>query len=149
MPPLKVLIADDSPVIRDRLCSLLEDEGYVEVIGLAASGSEILSHLARNYPDVVLLDLLMPGLTGLDLLPSIRRQCRHGLIIVLTNHSTKEFSDRCYQAGADHFLDKSREFERIPTLLRTRYLQYRNPDPSARLNREHVGTGPFPQTPTE
>ena len=134
-----MLIADDSPIIRDRLRSLLEDEGYLDILGLAANGSEVLDQLALKGPDVILLDLLMPGLTGLELLPSIRRQCRHCLIIVLTNHSTKEFSDRCYQAGADHFLDKSREFERVPVLIRSRYDHNRNRVQTALMPRNRSG----------
>lgn len=119
---LGVLIADDSTVIRDRLRSLVAELPQARIVGLAANGIEVLAGLDRLRPDVLLLDLVMPGLGGLDVLPSVRRQLPGCTVIVLTNYAAPQFRLRCLQSGAHHFLDKSHDIERLPELLRERWL---------------------------
>lgn len=114
---LRVLIADDSSIIRDRLHALVAEQTEAEVVGPVSGGLEALHLLALRQPDAVILDLIMPGLGGLDVLPVIRRRHPECLIIVFTNHATDEFRNRCLQEGANFFLEKSQEFERIPEIL--------------------------------
>jgi CheY-like chemotaxis protein len=113
---VRVLVVDDSPAIRMRLITLL---GEVDGLDLfeASGGDEALRSLAVDAVDVVLLDLQMPGRTGLDVLPSIKASVPSPIVIVLTGHPTEHHERLCLAMGADYFFDKSKDFARVLELL--------------------------------
>ncbi len=115
---MKVLIADDSPIVRERLVDLLRQIQGVEVVAQAEDGTRALEMMRTQRPDVAILDLRMPGRSGIDLLGEIRVGWRSPWVIVLTNYCTPENREKCLAMGADYFLDKSNEVEKVIAVLR-------------------------------
>jgi len=114
---LKVLIADDSDDIVRRLRNMVLDLDYVSGIGHARNGEEALVVTNFMQPSVVILDIRMPGRSGIETLKEIKQNLPQTTVIILTNHSEEEWRSHCLDAGADHFLDKSKEFDKIPSIL--------------------------------
>lgn len=114
---MKVLIADDSPIVRERLADLLHQVAGVEVIAQAADGTRALEMMRRLRPDVAIIDLRMPGRSGVELLGDVRAGRPVPTIIVLTNYCTPENREKCLALGADYFLDKSNEVEKVIGVL--------------------------------
>src|SRR6267154_3125156 len=115
---MRVFIADDSRVIVERLADLLKEVSGVQLVGNAADVPGAIRLIPKTNPDVVILDLQMPGGTGLDVLRSIRQSHSGTWILICTNYPYPQYRDECIAAGADYFLDKSSEFEKIPEILR-------------------------------
>jgi DNA-binding NarL/FixJ family response regulator len=114
---LRLLIVDDHPLTRDALASLLAQHGF-EVVGQASDGTEAISLAAELAPDVVLLDLSMPGLDGLDALPRLREAAPRCEVVVLTADGTEENLLAAIRGGAAGYLLKSEPPERIVEFLR-------------------------------
>jgi DNA-binding NarL/FixJ family response regulator len=115
---MKVLIADDSRAIVERLADLLEEVAGVEIIGRAGSAGEAIRCIQKANPDAVILDVQMPGGSGLDVLRAIRPNHPKIYVLVCTNYSYPRMREECLSAGANAFLDKSAEFEKIPGIFR-------------------------------
>ena len=118
-PPvsLKVLVAEDSALIRERLAGLLSELPLVEIVGEASDGSSALRLFFACRPRAVILDIQMPGPNGIDVLRQIKAEDRNCVVIILTSYQQSEFRERCAEAGADHFLHKSTEFEKVLVVL--------------------------------
>ena len=115
---MKVFIVDDSNVVRERLVSMLSELAGVEIIGQAEDAFSALEAIPVLKPDVVILDIYMPGsATGMYVLERIRRERNPPTIIMLTNYSYEQYKKRCLGAGAAFFFDKSTEFEKVPEVL--------------------------------
>lgn len=108
---MKLFIADDSDLVRERLSMLLSQLDDVEVVGHADTVQNAISGIQRLKPDVVVLDMKMPGGCGVDVLEYVRRDGPGPVVIMLTNYPYPQYKQRCIKAGADFFFDKSREFE--------------------------------------
>lgn len=116
--PVTVLLVEDSAIVRGRLASLIGEQAPAAVlVGEAGDGSQAMSLFRQHRPRAVVLDLHLPDISGLILLALFKKEHPTSVIIVLTNHSTVEFRQRCTALGADHFFDKSTEFERVPQVL--------------------------------
>lgn len=115
--PTQVFIVDDSAAIRLRLSEMLARLEGVAVVGEAAGAREAIPAILRLRPDSVLLDLNLYGPTGLDVLKAVRLEAPEIIFIVLTNHAEPQYRRACSAAGARYFLDKTREFERVPEVL--------------------------------
>lgn len=103
---IKILIVDDHPVVRDGLNAVLETQPDFEVIGEAGDGQEAITQVERLHPDVVLLDLDMPGLDGLGALQQIMKQRPDTKVIIFTVFDTDERILTAVQAGAQGYLLK-------------------------------------------
>jgi len=114
---IKVFIADDSLIVREHLVTMLEELVGIEVVGQAANVAEAISAIWKLQPDVVILDILMPGGSGIKVLQNIKQAGAGPMVIILTNYPYPVFRQKCLQAGADFFLDKSTEFDQIPELF--------------------------------
>jgi DNA-binding NarL/FixJ family response regulator len=114
---IKVFIADDSLIVREHLVTMLEELAGIEVVGQAANVAEAISAIWKLQPDVVILDILMPGGSGIKVLQNIKQAGAGPMVIILTNYPYPVFRQKCLQAGADFFLDKSTEFDQIPELI--------------------------------
>ena len=114
---MRVFIADDSKIVVERLASLLRDVPGVQLAGQAGDVPEALRCIQQVNPDVVILDLQMPGGSGLDILRVIRRDHPGLYVLICTNHPYPQYRDECLSAGANFFLDKSTEFAKIPAIL--------------------------------
>jgi DNA-binding NarL/FixJ family response regulator len=115
---MRVFIADDSSVVVERLADLLKGVPGVELIGQAGDVPEAVRCIQQLSPDAVILDLKMPGGTGLDVLRAIRPDHPGLHIVICTNFPYPQYREQCFNAGANFFLDKSTEFDRIPAILR-------------------------------
>jgi DNA-binding NarL/FixJ family response regulator len=116
-PVLKVFIVDDSADIRARLRTILSESEGVEVIGASGEARPALRAILALKPHVVILDLHLPDESGLEILAAIKQASFSPAVIVLTNYPYPAYRQRSLQAGADHFLDKSTDFDRIPALI--------------------------------
>jgi two-component system nitrate/nitrite response regulator NarL len=114
---MRVLIVDDHPITRAALASLLEGHGFT-VAGEAADGEKAIELARRLLPDLVLLDLSMPGLDGLQALPRIREAAPDAEVVVLTASGTEENLLASIRGGAAGYLLKSEPPERIAEFLR-------------------------------
>jgi DNA-binding NarL/FixJ family response regulator len=115
---MKVFIADDSLPIVERLTDLLQEISGVELAGYASEVGEAVRSIRRLKPDAVILDLQMPGGSGLDVLRAVRQDLPGLHVLICTNYPYLQLRDQCLSAGADYFLDKSAEFDKIPAILR-------------------------------
>jgi DNA-binding NarL/FixJ family response regulator len=111
LPRITLLIAEDHAVVRQGLCTLLQNEGRVEVIGQAADGREAVRLAALLQPDVILMDLAMPLLNGLEATRQILAVRPTARILILSAHSEDEYIDRLTAAGAFGFLEKQTSAE--------------------------------------
>jgi DNA-binding NarL/FixJ family response regulator len=109
---------DDSPVVRDRLALLLSELPNVEVVGQADIAFEAIDSIRKLRPSVVVLDISMPGGSGLHVLETIKQDRPEVMAILLTNFAHDQYRQKCLQLGADYFFDKSTEFERVIEVLR-------------------------------
>jgi len=104
---IKILLADDHPVVREGLRGMLSAESDIEVVGEAASGTEVVALFAALHPDVILMDLRMPGGDGVDAIAKIRAGHENGVkIIVLTTYDADADILRAVEAGAAGYLLK-------------------------------------------
>ncbi len=113
---MRILVVDDDETLRTELGSLLRDSGYV--VSLAADGPEALARLALGGIDVVLLDLVMPGMTGLELLRAAHAAHPTITFIVITGHGSADVAVEAMKAGAADFIVKPFEFEAVEHLLK-------------------------------
>lgn len=103
---IRVFIADDHAVVRDGLRFLLEAQGDITVVGGAADGRQTVRQVQLLHPDVVVMDIAMPELNGIEATQQIRQTCSTTQIIILSMHSTTEHIFRALQAGARGYLLK-------------------------------------------
>lgn len=103
---IRILIVDDHPVVCSGLTSMLSVQAGLEVIGSAASGEEALAIVQRDSPDLMLLDLRMPGMDGIGVLNALKRVERVPRVIVLTSFEKEEDIYRAIRAGAHGYLLK-------------------------------------------
>jgi two-component system response regulator EvgA len=108
----RVLIADDHPVIRGALKIVLRQEGY-KTIFEAASGNEVVPMIRQQDPELVILDLNMPGLDGLEVLPRIQALEMRCRVVIFTSREAKFFQDRCMRAGAMAYVEKKNHLAHI------------------------------------
>jgi DNA-binding NarL/FixJ family response regulator len=97
---------------------MFEELTDIEIIGQAGSVKEAIGKLSELQPDVVILDLRMPDGSGIDVLHKIKEDGLASMIIILTNYTFAGYRQKCLDAGADFFLDKSTEFDQIPKLFK-------------------------------
>jgi DNA-binding NarL/FixJ family response regulator len=114
---MRVLIADDSEVIVQRLIALLAHVRGVEIVDQVSTVEETREAVRRLRPDAVILDMHMPGGSGIDVLESMKKDQLTSTVIVLTNYPYAPYRKKCLEVGAKFFLDKSNEFEKVGEVL--------------------------------
>jgi two-component system invasion response regulator UvrY len=103
---IKVIIADDHPIVRKGLKEILVEDAGTQVVDEAADGHELLRKLREAKFDVIILDISMPGLDGLDTLRRIKTEYPAARVLILTIHSETRYAIRCLKMGADGYLTK-------------------------------------------
>jgi DNA-binding NarL/FixJ family response regulator len=116
---IRLLIADDHPVVRDGLRGMLANEADFEVVGEAASGAEAVLLTERERPDVVLMDLQMPGVDGATATAEITERFPGTRVLVLTTYDTDADILRAVEAGATGYLLKDAPRERLFPAIRS------------------------------
>ncbi len=128
--PIRVLIVDDHPVVRQGLQSLLSNYPDIQVVGEADTGLRALEEAALLQPDVVLLDIRLPGASGMDVARQLRQQNPQARIIILTAYEDDEYLIGALQAGAHGYLLKSTSHETLTEAIRNAHAGRRVLSPS-------------------
>ena len=102
----RILIADDHTILRSGLRLMLSSQPDLDIVGEASNGAETLQQSEVLHPDLILLDLSMPGMNGLDVLPTLRRLAPSAKILVLTMHDDKRYLHQALQNGASGYVLK-------------------------------------------
>ena len=113
MGPIRLLIADDHPVVRDGLRAMLATQPDMELVGEAATGTEAVTQARALRPDVVLMDLQMPGLDGPGAIATLREQAPEVRVLVLTTYGTDADITCAVDAGATGYLLKDAPREQL------------------------------------
>jgi two-component system nitrogen regulation response regulator NtrX len=141
-----ILIVDDEQSIRDSLSGILQDEGFGTVT--AADGEEALGRLREERPDIILLDIWMPGLDGLETLARIRDQQPDQLVIMMSGHGTIDTAVKATKLGAYDFIEKPLSLEKlllcIQNALKINQLVEENRELKAKFAKEHEMIGSSP-----
>lgn len=117
-PKIRVLIADDHPVVRTGLALMLNYESDMEVVAEASNGQEAVALYGRHRPDVTLMDLRMPEMDGIEAITTIRRESPTARIILLTTYDGDEDIYRALRAGAPAYLLKDAPFSEVLQAIR-------------------------------
>jgi len=112
-----VYIVDDSQAVRERLIGMISEVEGTTLAGASGDPREAVGAIRRLHPDAVILDIRMPGMTGIQVLREIKQGERAPMVIMLTNYPFEQYRRECVEAGADYFLNKSTEFEKINEIL--------------------------------
>jgi DNA-binding NarL/FixJ family response regulator len=99
----KIVIAEDQTLVRQGLRSLLESEKNIKVVAEAGDGIEAIRHVEKHKPDLVLLDLAMPKMSGLSALKDIKNRYPETKVLALTFHSSEEYILEAFESGADGY----------------------------------------------
>ena len=117
--PIRVVLADDHVFVRDGIKSLLENEANIVVVGEATDGLEALKMVEMNQPDLLILDIRMPNMTGIEVVEKLRSQNNHVKIVMLSMHESEEYVLKSIKAGADGYLLKGSSKEEFLKALHT------------------------------
>jgi len=110
---VRVIVVDDSPVVRARLVAMLGEAGDVHVVAETWNGRDALRLVRLHAPDAVVLDLNLPGMSGIEVLSLLKAEPAPPVVIILTNHPQHRYRMECLRGGADFFFDKSNDFDRV------------------------------------
>jgi two-component system, NarL family, response regulator len=117
--PIRILIVDDHPALRLGLCALIDREPDMTVVADTGQGAEALPLFRLHQPDIVLMDLRLPGVSGVEAILAIRHQFPNARIIVNTTYDSDEDIHRAIQSGAKSYLLKDMPKEKILEVIRS------------------------------
>ena len=130
---LRVLLIEDSPIVAERLRETLRDMESMLVVDTIDRESKAIEALGRGGIDIVILDLRLSRGTGFGVLRALSGQVGRPVIVIFTNYDLPEYRREAMALGADYFLDKARDFERLPEVLEAIRSQ-RQPELAPSLN---------------
>ena len=120
--PIRVFLADDHAVVRDGLRFILEAQSDITVVGDASDGRRAVNQVQKLKPDVVVMDIAMPELDGIEATRQIRKACPLTEIVILSVHSSVEHIFRALQAGAHAYLLKESAGKEVVSAVRSVYI---------------------------
>ena len=115
---ITVILADDHTVLRDGLRFLLEAQGDIKIVGMAANGQEAIDQASITCPDIILMDISMPVMNGIEATKHICKICEHTKVAILSMHHTTEYMQRALEAGAVGYLLKDSAGTELVTAIR-------------------------------
>ncbi|MFC6154058.1 response regulator transcription factor [Nocardioides yefusunii] len=145
--PVRILLADDENLIRSALAAMLELEDDLTVVAEAASGPEAVAAEAKHVPDVLVLDLQMPGLDGIEVAEQVLARRPDAACVIVTSHGRPGYLKRALQVGARGFLPKTVSAATLAQVVRTVHAGGRHVDPE--LAAEAIAAGDSPLTARE
>jgi two-component system NarL family response regulator len=140
--PIRILIVDDHSIVRDGLSLIIDREPDLEVVASAASGEEALDAFRRESPDVVLMDLQLPRMSGVEAIRAIRRTDSATPIVVLTMYEGDEDIHKALEAGATTYLLKDALSDDLVRVVRAVRAGERPIPPNVRARLEDRATKP-------
>lgn len=143
-PPIRILTVDDHPLLRAGICGTINAQPGMTVVAEAADGNEAIRSFRYHRPDVTLMDLRLPGMSGIETLIKIRSEFPFARVIVLTTYSGDVQAARAIRSGAAAYLLKSMlRTELIDTIRKVHEGQRRIPPEIAAEMAEHIGEEPL------
>lgn len=121
MTKIRVLVTDDHAIVRDGICALLALTGDIEAVGEASNGREALEMVRKLAPDVVLMDIAMPLMDGLEATRRIHKEFPQAKVIVLTQYEDREYVLPVIEAGASGFVSKTAASSELTSAIRSVY----------------------------
>jgi DNA-binding NarL/FixJ family response regulator len=115
---IKVLLADDHTIVRAGLREILADTGDIEAAGEAGTGTEVLARVREHDYDVLVLDMSMPGRSGVELIKQVKKEKPRLRILVLSAHSEAQYAVRAIKAGASGYLTKDGAADQLVAAIR-------------------------------
>ena len=112
-----ILIVDDSILIIERVTEILKDLETVSSVSQVHSYPEAMAALGQSRPDIVLLDINLPGTNGIELLRHLKKNDPSIIVIMFSNRGNTYYKELCESLGADFFVDKSKGFEQLPVII--------------------------------
>jgi DNA-binding NarL/FixJ family response regulator len=112
-----ILIVDDNVSYVERMISILSEDFHEARFHTASNYEDATSLIHELNPQVAMLDINLPGKSGIDILNYIKKENKECRVIMITNHAFESYRKKCIDLGAEHFLDKSSDFEKIPSIL--------------------------------
>jgi DNA-binding NarL/FixJ family response regulator len=131
---IRVLIADDSPTALRSVCDYLEFAGGFEIVGTASDGLNAVQLVSVHKPDLVLLDLSMPRVNGLEAAEQIRLSSPHPRVIIFSELNGLSLADECRRHGADSFVQKSHLPDRLLPEIERLFTPAENDSPGSSDN---------------
>lgn len=127
---IKILIVDDHAIIRDGLTELLKDQPDMDVVGHAGKGEEALEKARSLHPDVMLIDIAMPGMSGLAVANLVKETCPDTRIVIFTMHKKEAYVQQAFQSGASAYVLKTSPSEEVFFAIRKvcAGMQFLSPD---------------------
>ncbi|MCX5701621.1 MAG: response regulator transcription factor [Candidatus Omnitrophica bacterium] len=139
--PIKIILADDHNMVRQAISALLEQDTVIEVVGEAADGQATLELVRNSRPDVVIMDIAMPDLNGIETTRRIIKEFPDVKVIALSVHSEKKFVFQMFKAGASGYLLKDCIFEELLSAIQVviKNQIYISPKISSSVVRDYLG----------
>lgn len=139
----RLLIAEDHTLLRAGLRALLSQDPDIEIVGEADNGRDAIQAVGALSPHLVLMDLTMPGMNGIEAIRDIKRRYPETRVLVLTIHKTDEYIHESLRAGADGYILKDATHDELRVAVRSvlNGKTYLSPDISAKVINGYLGTG--------
>ena len=115
---MKVFIANDSPIICERIIEMLSEIPKIEIIGYALTAPLAIDSIEKLKPDAVILDIMMPEGSGIDILKKIKKDNPNTIVLIFTNYPRNQYYKKCMELGANYFFDKTSEFNKLGETLK-------------------------------
>ena len=134
---MKLLIADDSSIMRERIKDQIKDFDQVIIVGEAGNGKIAMEMITKFDPDLIFLDLQMPEMGGMEVLKKIKNAKMKTKVCILTNFAYPQYKTKCLALGADYFLCKSNDFEKLNVVI-TKILEGTEDDQMILINNTRI-----------
>lgn len=110
---MKILIADDSDILRNHLITIISELEGVKIVGESLDTKSAIRDINKKKPDLVILDIRMPGEGGIHVLKVVKEKNPKLIVIIYTDYPYPQYRIKCLESGADYFFDKSTETEKM------------------------------------
>lgn len=139
----RIFIVEDHTLLRAGLRSLLSQDPELEIVGEADNGRDAIRSISTLAPNLVLMDISMPGMNGIEAMIDIKRRNPEIRVLVLTIHKTEEYVHACLRAGADGYMLKDASHDELRVAIRSvlNGKTYLSPDISDKVINVFLGTG--------